>query len=38
MREAKPLAGPAGAKPKGDIAPILTGVDARSHRHRQWSL
>ena len=28
MREAKPLAGPAGAKPKGDIAPILTGVDA----------
>jgi Fe-S cluster assembly protein SufD len=28
MREAKPLAGPGGAKPKGDIAPILTGVDA----------
>jgi Fe-S cluster assembly protein SufD len=28
MREAKPLAGPAGAKPKGDIAPILSGVDA----------
>ncbi len=28
MREAKPLAGPVGAKPKGDIAPILTGVDA----------
>ena len=28
MREAKPLAGPADAKPKGDIAPILTGVDA----------
>ena len=28
MREAKPLAGPAGAKPKGDIAPILTGVEA----------
>src|SRR5471032_2794821 len=28
MREAKPLAGPAGAKPKGGIAPILTGVDA----------
>ena len=28
MREAKPLAGPAGAKPKGDIAPLLTGVDA----------
>jgi Fe-S cluster assembly protein SufD len=27
MREAKPLAGPADAKPKGDIAPILTGVD-----------
>jgi len=28
MREAKPLAGPAGAKPKGDIAPMLSGVDA----------
>ena len=28
MREAKPLAGPAGTKPKGGIAPILTGVDA----------
>jgi Fe-S cluster assembly protein SufD len=28
MRDAKPLAGPARAKPKGDIAPILTGVDA----------
>src|ERR1035437_8593012 len=28
MREAKPLAGPAGAKPKGGIAPILTGVEA----------
>jgi Fe-S cluster assembly protein SufD len=28
MREAKPLAGPAGAKPKGDIAAILSGVDA----------
>jgi len=28
MREAKPLAGPAGAKPKGDIEPVLTGVDA----------
>jgi Fe-S cluster assembly protein SufD len=28
MRDAKPLAGPAGAKPKGGIAPILTGVDA----------
>src|SRR5664279_6223820 len=28
MREAKPLAGPAGAKPKGDMAPFLMGVDA----------
>ena len=28
MREAKPLAGPAGEKPKGDIAPILSGVAA----------
>jgi Fe-S cluster assembly protein SufD len=28
MREAKPLAGPAGAKPKGGIEPVLTGVDA----------
>ena len=28
MREAKPLAGPAGAKPAGGIAPILTGVEA----------
>ena len=28
MREAKPLAAPAGAKPKGDIAPILSGVQA----------
>jgi Fe-S cluster assembly protein SufD len=28
MREAKPLAGPAGAKPLGDIAPILRGVEA----------
>jgi Fe-S cluster assembly protein SufD len=28
MREAKPLAGPAGAKPKGDIAPMLTGIAA----------
>ena len=28
MREAKPLAGPAGAKPKGDIAPMVSGVDA----------
>jgi Fe-S cluster assembly protein SufD len=28
MREAKPLAGPAGAKPVGDIAPILRGVEA----------
>jgi Fe-S cluster assembly protein SufD len=28
MREAKPLAGPAGAKPKGDIAPIVSGVAA----------
>jgi Fe-S cluster assembly protein SufD len=28
MREAKPLVGPAGAKPKGGIAPILTGVEA----------
>jgi Fe-S cluster assembly protein SufD len=28
IREAKPLAGPAGAKPVGGIAPILTGVDA----------
>ena len=28
MREAKPLAGPAGAKPKGGIGTILTGVDA----------
>lgn len=27
MREAKPLAGPAGAKPKGGIAPIFTGVE-----------
>ena len=27
MREARPLAGPAGAKPKGDVAPILTGVE-----------
>ena len=27
MREAKPLAGPAGAKPKGDIAAVLTGVE-----------
>jgi Fe-S cluster assembly protein SufD len=27
MREAKPLAGPAGAKPKGDIAAILSGID-----------
>jgi len=29
MREAKPLAGPAGVKPKGDIAPILSGVEAQ---------
>jgi Fe-S cluster assembly protein SufD len=28
MRDAKPLAGPAGAKPKGGIPTILTGVDA----------
>jgi len=28
MRDAKPLAGPAGAKPKGGIATILTGIDA----------
>ena len=28
MREAKPLAGPAGVKPKGGIEPVLTGVDA----------
>ena len=28
MREAKPLAGPAGSKRKGDIAPILSGVQA----------
>jgi Fe-S cluster assembly protein SufD len=28
MREAKPLAGPADAKLKGDIAPILSGIDA----------
>ena len=28
MREAKPLAGPAGAKPAGDLASILSGVDA----------
>ena len=28
MREAKPLAGPAGDKPKGDIAPILSGIEA----------
>ena len=28
MREAKPQAGPAGAKPKGGIEPVLTGVDA----------
>jgi Fe-S cluster assembly protein SufD len=27
MREVKPLAGPAGTQPKGDVAPILTGVD-----------
>ena len=27
MREARPLAGPAGAKPKGDIAAVLTGVE-----------
>src|SRR6185437_11391843 len=27
MRDAKPLAGPAGAKPKGGITTILTGVD-----------
>ena len=28
MREANPLAGPAGSKAERDIAPILTGVDA----------
>ena len=28
MREAKPLAGPAGARPKGEVVPMLTGVDA----------
>ncbi|HEY1310374.1 MAG TPA: Fe-S cluster assembly protein SufD [Pseudolabrys sp.] len=28
MRDAKPLAGPAGTKPKGGIPTILTGVDA----------
>ncbi len=28
MREAKPLAGPAPARPKGDIAPMLSGIEA----------
>ena len=27
MREARPLAGPAGAKPQGNIAPILSGIE-----------